>query len=81
MNLILIIVSFHLINFGKDKFFNFKNLFNLNISSPRTQQHVVISSTVPSNGVKISPRSPLNLVEDEESSTTSIIMFQEDNKR
>jgi len=50
---------------------------------PRTQ-HVVISSIPPSNGEisSSSPvRSPLNLVEDEQSSTTSIIMFQEDTKR
>jgi hypothetical protein len=47
----------------------------------------VISSTQSSNNENIylkTPcpvRSPLNLVEDEQSSTTSIIMFQEDSKR
>ncbi len=52
----------------------------------------MISSTLPSNDENIylkTPQisspcpalSPLNLVEDEQSSTTSIIMFQEDTKR
>ncbi|CAF1039021.1 unnamed protein product [Adineta steineri] len=64
---------------------------------PRTQHVVIplVSSDTSSNGENIFfqnrqissptshylPRSPLNLVEDEQSSATSIIMFQEDSKQ
>lgn len=76
--LISIIVSFHWINSGKF----IRRIFNreefVRCFSPQTP-HV--------NGEMIylpkscSIRSPLNLVEDEQSSTTSIIMFQDDDQQ
>lgn len=75
------------------KYFNF---FSFSPQTSQTV-NVSVSSIASSNGENIffknrsiSPtsssshfpiRSPLNLVEDEQSSTTSIIMFKEDSKR